>query len=58
MSHIMPVSSRIDPLAVLQKNLDRALFLYNFIREARCSGMRASITIGMLEDSAECGKLS
>ena len=36
---------RIDLLAVLQKSLDRALFLYNLIREARSSGVRCSITI-------------
>ena len=32
-------------LAVLQKSLDRALFLYNFIRDVRSSGVRASTTI-------------
>ena len=35
----------INLLAVLQKSLDRALFLYIFIREARSSGVRASIAI-------------
>ena len=35
----------IDLLATLQKSLDRAIFLYNFIREVRLSGVRASITI-------------
>ena len=35
----------IDLLAILQKSLDRALFLYNFIRKVRSSGARASITI-------------
>ena len=36
----------IDLLAILQKSLDRALFLYNFIREVRSSGVRiGSITI-------------
>ena len=35
----------IDLLAILQKSLDRALFLYNFIREVRLSGVRASIAI-------------
>ena len=29
----------------MQKSLDRASFLYNFIREARSSGVRGSITI-------------
>ena len=38
-------SSTIDLLAILQKSLDRALFLYNFIRDARSSGVRGSITI-------------
>ena len=35
----------IDLLAILQKNLDRALFSYIFIREVRSSGVRAAITI-------------
>ena len=35
----------IDLLAILQKSLDRALFLYNFIREVRSNGVRGSITI-------------
>ena len=35
----------IDLLAILQKSLDRALFLYIFIHEIRSSGVRASITI-------------
>ena len=35
----------IDLLAILQKSLDRALFLNKFIREARSSGVRGSITI-------------
>ena len=33
----------VDLLAILKKSLDRALFLYNFIRELRSSGVRASI---------------
>ena len=33
-----------DLLAIQQKNLDRALFLYIFIHEIRSSGVRASIT--------------
>ena len=37
--------SLIDLLAILQKSLDRAIFLYNFIREVRQSGVRASIAI-------------
>ena len=32
---------RRDLLAILQKSLDQALFLYNFIRELRSSGIRA-----------------
>ena len=35
----------IDLLAIQQKSLDRALFLYIFIREVRSSGVKASITI-------------
>ena len=35
----------IDLLAILQKSLDRAIFLYIFIHEVRSSGVRASITI-------------
>ena len=35
----------IDLLAILQKSLDRAMFLYNFIHEVRLSGVRASIAI-------------
>ena len=34
-----------DLLAILQKSLARALFLYIFIHEVRSSGVRASITI-------------
>ena len=35
----------IDLSATPQKSLDRALFLYIFIRGVRLSGIRASITI-------------
>ena len=35
----------IDLLAILQKSLDRAIFLYNFIHDVRSSGVRASIAI-------------
>ena len=35
----------IDLLAILQKSLDRALFLYIFIHEVRLSGVRASFSI-------------
>ena len=39
------INLTIDLLAILQKSLDRALFLYNFIREVRSSGVRGSNTI-------------
>ena len=42
--HFSPFS-RKDLLAILQKSLDRAIFLYIFIHEVRLSGVRASITI-------------
>ena len=35
----------IDLLAILQKSLDRAIFLYTFILEARLSGVKAFISI-------------
>ena len=35
----------IDLSAILRKGLDRAIFLYIFIREVRLSGVRASIAI-------------
>ena len=35
----------IDLLAILQKSLDRALFLYSFLRKVRSSGVRGSFTI-------------
>ena len=37
------IDSLIDLLATLEKSLDRAIFLYNFMREVRLSGVRASI---------------
>ena len=37
--------TEIDLLAILQKSLDRAIFLYKFIREVRKSGVTASIAI-------------
>ena len=37
--------NRIDLLAMLQKSLDRALYLYIFIYEVRLSGVKASISI-------------
>ena len=36
---------QIDLLAIQQKSLDRALFLYIFIMEILSSGVRASITV-------------
>ena len=35
----------IDFLAILEKSLDQSLFLYNFIREVRSSGVKGSITV-------------
>ena len=35
----------IDLLAILRKSLDRATFLYIFVREVRLNGVRASIAI-------------
>ena len=43
--NLMPSVYPIDLLAIRQKSLDRALFLYIFIHEIRSSGVRASITI-------------
>ena len=37
--------SAIYLLPIQQKSLDRALYLYVFIRAVRSSGVRASITI-------------
>ena len=39
------VSRSINLLAILQKSLDRVLFLYIFIHEVRSSSVKASITI-------------
>ena len=38
-------SLAIDLLAIQQRSLDRALFLYLLIHEIRSSGVRASTTI-------------
>ena len=38
----------IDLLPILQKSLDRELFIYNFIREVRSSCVRAFITIVLI----------
>ena len=37
--------SSIDFLAILQKSLDRALFLYTFIHAVRSNGIRVSFLI-------------
>ena len=42
---LLRLINSIDLLAIQQKSLDRALFLYIFIHEIRSSGVRASITI-------------
>ena len=39
------VRSGIDLLAILRNSMDRALFLYNFLREVQLSGARASISV-------------
>ena len=45
MSGVLKQNAIIDLLAILQKSLDRAIFLYKFIREVRLSGVTASIAI-------------
>ena len=44
-SFVLFLLTTIDLLAILQKSLDRAIFLYNFIHEIRSSGVRAWIAI-------------
>ena len=39
------ICSLLDLLAILQKSLDRAIFLYIFIHKIRLSGVRTSISI-------------
>ena len=41
--------NRNDLLAILQKRLDQALFLYIFIHEIRSSGVRASISVVQIQ---------
>ena len=48
---------KIDLLAILQKRLDRALFLYIFIHDVRSSGVRASITIVHIPKFDKCSKI-
>ena len=47
----------IDRLAILQKGLDRALFLYNFLLDVRSSGVRASFIIVHIRKFYECSKM-
>ena len=42
---IRKLTSIIDLLAILQKSLDRAIFLYILMRKVRLNGVGASITI-------------
>ena len=44
----MSARPQIDLLAILQKSLNRAIFLYIFIHKARLNGVRASIAIDLL----------
>ena len=46
--NLLSTEITIDLLAIQQKSLDRALFLYIFIHEIRSSGVRASITIVLI----------
>ena len=52
----------IDLLAILQKSLDRAIFLYNFIREVRKSGGRVALELRSqlctFENSTNCNEIS
>ena len=48
----------IDLLAILQKSLDRALFLYIFIRVVRLSGVGLLSLLCTFENSTECSKIS
>ena len=45
MVSVSRVGLSIDLLAIQEKSLDRALFLYIFIHKIRSSGVRASIAI-------------
>ena len=56
--HAMYYNVQIDLLAILQKSLDRALFLYIFIHEVRLRGVRASITIVHIKKSTKCNEIS
>ena len=56
-------SITIDLLAILQKSLDRAIFLYIFMRKVRLNGVGASITIVHIRKfyklySTNCNKIS
>ena len=48
----------IGLLAILQKSLDWAIFLYTFIREVGLSDVRASITIVHIQKFYNCLKIS
>ena len=50
-------TAAIDLLAVLRKSLDRALFLYIFIRDVRSNGVRVSITTVHIRKSMKCIKI-
>ena len=45
-----PSFAEIDLLAILQKSLDREIFLYIFICEARLSGIRTSLAIACIRE--------
>ena len=47
-----------DLLAILQKSLDRALFLYISIHKVRLSGIRASISLVHIGNSTKSNKIS
>ena len=48
----------MDLLAILQKSMDRVIFLYNFIREVRLSGVRARSQLCTFENSTKCTEIS
>ena len=47
---------KIDPSAILQKSLDRALVSYICMQDVRSSGVRASLSC-KFENSTKCGKV-
>ena len=48
----------IDLLAILQKSLVQAIFLYFFIHKVRLNGVRASIRIVRIRKSTKCNEIS